>query len=48
MQTTFTLDLSTLKPHQREAFLALVHSFFEPYCIPTHDETRGDETEAIQ
>jgi hypothetical protein len=38
METTFTVDLSSLKPHQREAFLALVNSFFEPYYIPTSDE----------
>jgi hypothetical protein len=31
---TFTLDLATLKPHQRKAFLALVESLFEPYFIP--------------
>jgi hypothetical protein len=37
----FTIDLSTLKPHQRVAFLALVQSFFEPYVIPTSDETEA-------
>jgi hypothetical protein len=38
METTFTVDLSKLKPHQREALLALVQTFFEPYCIPTANE----------
>lgn len=43
MQTTFSVDLSTLKPHQREVFLALVQSFFEPYVIPTSDEFEVQE-----
>jgi hypothetical protein len=41
MQTTFSVDLSTLKPHQRKAFLALVQSFFERYTIPTSDESEA-------
>jgi hypothetical protein len=48
MQTTFNLDLSTLKPHQREAFLALVQTFLEPYFIPSSDETNVDETVVTQ
>jgi hypothetical protein len=35
---TFTIDLASLKPHQRKAFLALIQSFFKPYVIPTYDE----------
>jgi hypothetical protein len=35
---TFTIDLATLKPHQRAAFLVLIQSFFEPYFIPTSEE----------
>jgi hypothetical protein len=38
---TFTIDLATLKPHQRAAFLALVQSFFETYVIPTSQETEA-------
>jgi hypothetical protein len=37
---TFTIDLATLKPHQRAAFLALVQSFFE-HAIPTSEETEA-------
>jgi hypothetical protein len=37
---TFTIDLASLKPHQREAFLKLVQSFFEPYCIRTSEECK--------
>jgi hypothetical protein len=48
MQTTFTVDLSSLKPHQREAFLALIRSFNEPCFIRTWDERHSDETAAIQ
>lgn len=45
MQTTFSVDLSALKPHQREAFLALVQSFFEPYCVPSSDELTDELTQ---
>jgi hypothetical protein len=34
---TFTINLADLKPHQREAFLALIQSFFEPYYIKTSE-----------
>jgi hypothetical protein len=35
---TFTIDLASLKPHQRQAILALVKSFFEPHFVKTSDE----------
>ena len=33
-----TLDLSALKPSQRQALLALVESFVTPRYIPSADE----------
>jgi hypothetical protein len=45
MQTTFSVDLSAIKPHQREAFLALVQSFFEPYYVPSYDEVSDELTQ---
>lgn len=39
MITSLTLDLSALKPSQRQELLALVESFHEPYYIPTSEET---------
>lgn len=47
MQLTLGLDLSTLKPHQRQAFVALVQSFDEPYVIPVSDESAEHEAPAI-
>ena len=45
MQTNFSLDLANLKPHQREAFLALLQSFFEPHYIKSSDEREAPEKE---
>ena len=38
MITSLTLDLSSLKPAQRQALLALVESFITPQYVPTSDE----------
>jgi hypothetical protein len=41
-EITLTFDLTTLKPHQHEALMALVQSLREPYVIPTSDELEAD------
>lgn len=40
MQTTFTIDLATLIPHQREALVALIESFEKLHYIPSADERK--------
>lgn len=48
MQITFSLDISTLKPHQVGALLALVESFTSPFVIPTSDELEAPEPHFIK